>query len=101
MHDGDMTHPLALALLTGTLGSVIGLVGLFAVFWLTTRHDRRMDAERRDREKEADAVEERAAALGRLLSAIWLQPRDLGWAPLIVNNRAILELHDAVTQLSL
>lgn len=76
-------------LLSGSVASIVSLVGVFIVFWLTTRHDRAR--ERRHRELEAAAAAEaiRSAAVTRVHRAIAMQPRDLTLAPIVGNAQAL------------
>lgn len=77
-----MDSRLGIALLTGTGGSLIGLLGVFLAFWFTSRHDRRQDQARREREAGAVSEKARADALRVLLTALWSSPLDLRWLPL-------------------
>lgn len=85
-------------LLSGTAGSFISLTGLFAVFWLTTRHDRALERIRRDLDRAEVQKAEQAAAVARVYGAIVMQPKDLTFAP-IHGNAQGLELLSACIHL--
>jgi len=85
-------------LLTGAAASLISLIGLFAGFWLTTRHDRAQERRRNDAERAAQQQAERAAAVARVYTALTMQPKDLTFAPIYGNAQA-LELLSACVHL--
>lgn len=65
-------------LLNGSVGSVLGLAGLFLTFWLTLRADRKRDARRRDEEARrasADRTRNHTADLLTTLSSTF-SPHD-------------------------
>ena len=82
-------------LLQGLVASIVGLAGVFAAFWLATRHDRKQERERRVLEAAVATAERRSAAVRRIHAALAMQPRDVLWAPLM-GNSAVLELFSAV-----
>src|SRR5690606_29655921 len=81
-------------LLSGSVASILGLVGVFVVFWLTTRHDRAREDRRLAMEKATAADAMRSAAVARIHRAIAMQPRDMTLAPIFGNAQA-LELRAA------
>jgi hypothetical protein len=76
-------------LLSGAVASTISLIGLFAVFWLTTRHDRRRDEQRRDAEERAITRATRAADVSRIHMSLAMQAKDMTLAPLYGNAQAL------------
>jgi hypothetical protein len=68
-------------LLSGSVASLISILGVFGVFWLTTRHDRRTEGQRRKEEALTGLTTRRAADVSRIHLAVAMQPKDMTWAP--------------------
>jgi hypothetical protein len=84
-------------LLSGAVASIVSVVGLFAVFWLTTRHDRQMERLRREEEVRTEAQASRAADVSRIQLAIAMQPKDMTFAPVFGNAEALSLLAACMT----
>ena len=63
-------------LLNGSMGSLIGLLGLFAVFQLTRRLELQRDAASREQARLDTASAARAESVSRVLTAVAQQPRE-------------------------
>jgi len=85
-------------LLSGSAGSLLGVVGIFAVFWLTGRRDRALEADRRALEQVAVGVAARDATIARVVRAVSMQAKDVMWAPLARAQQ--LELFGAVLEVT-
>ena len=76
-------------LLSGAAGACISLMGVFAVFWLTTRHDRNLERARRDAAKADDARRQQQDAVNKILAATSRQAKDFTFAPVYGNAQAL------------
>lgn len=76
-------------LLNGSVGSVVGLAGLFLVFQLTRRHELHRDATAREVARLDAARAAKSESVQRLLQAVAQQPRDLALAPLHGHAQAL------------
>lgn len=76
-------------LLSGSVASMLSLVGVFVVFWLTTRHDRLREQRQRELDAVAAADASRSAAIARIHRAVAMQPKDTTLAPIFGNAEAL------------
>jgi hypothetical protein len=81
---GGVTE-LAVALLAATVGSTTTL----AVFFLSTRHERGQERERRAQLDEDRQREARTESVVRVVNATAMQPKDLVFAPLYGHHQAL------------
>lgn len=84
--------------LTGSAGPTIATVGLFVVYWLTTRRDRRSEEDRRRYEEQLAKEAALDQAVARVLRTAVMLPKDIYLAPLGPRLQ-VFEMFDACQHL--